>query len=120
MTNVTTRQIGNSGEDLACAFLKKQGYQILKRNFTIRGGEIDIIAKDGEILVFVEVKARYSKEFGLAREAITPWKLKALQKSALFYIIQTKWGDKPYRFDLVAIDFDEKRYPQIELLKNIC
>lgn len=114
----TTRQAGDSGEDLACKFLKKNGYKILKRNFNIRGGEIDVIAMDGQSLVFIEVKTRYGKEYGYAREAVTPWKLKYLQKAALFYIVKTKWGGKPYRFDLVAIDYEDSK-PSIELLKNI-
>lgn len=113
-----TRFIGNKAEDLACNYLKKLGFRILKRNFYIRGGEIDIIAKDKDILVFIEVKARYSHKFGLPIESITPWKLKALQKSALFYIQDINWGNKPYRFDALTIDFLEEK-PQIELIKNI-
>ncbi len=114
----STRQIGNLGEDLACKILKQHGYKIMARNFTIRGGEIDIIARDKEILVFVEVKTRYGNEFGYAREAVTPWKLHYLKKAALFYITQTNWGERPYRFDLVAIDYQDGQ-PVIELLKNI-
>src|SRR5688572_12898222 len=95
----STRSIGGRAEDLACNYLKKQGYKIVATNFLIRGGEIDIVAKDGESLVFVEVKARFNGQFGSAREAITPWKLKAMQKCALFYIQNIKWGDRPYRFD---------------------
>ena len=114
----TSRQVGNNGEDLACKFLKKNGYQILERNFVIRGGEIDVIAHDGKSLVFVEVKTRYGNEFGVAREAVTPWKLQFLQRAALFYLSRNKLGDKPYRFDLVAIDFQNNE-PQIELIKNI-
>ena len=111
---------GNYGEQLACEYLKKQGYKILDRNYRIRGGEIDIVALDGEYLVFVEVKARWSHEFGLPIEAITPWKIKALLKSAAFYCLKIKWGDKPYRIDLVSIDFaNSKDNPEIELLKNI-
>src|SRR5688572_24696728 len=80
------KNFGNIGEDLACNYLLKLGYKIIGRNFRIRGGEIDIVASDKEILVFVEVKARFNHKFGLPIESITPWKLKALQKSALFYI----------------------------------
>src|SRR5258708_4045983 len=116
---MSTRIVGNKGEDLACKYLQGQGYKILKRNFTIRGGEIDVIARQKETLVFVEVKTRFGSQFGYAREAITPWKLKFLQKAALFYITQTKWGEKPYRFDLVAIDYDQSNTPQMELVKNI-
>ena len=88
------RTIGNYGEELACQYLKKQGYKILERNYRIRGGEIDIVARDQDYLVFVEVKARYSHEYGLPSESITPWKIKALLKTALFYIQKIKWGDR--------------------------
>ncbi len=120
-------QTGNYGETLACDFLKKQGYQILERNYRIRGGEIDIVAKDKDYLVFVEVKTRYSHEYGLPVESITPWKIKALLKTALFYIQKINWGDGPYRLDLVSVDFadpdstgaDDPEKPKIELIKDI-
>ncbi|MBI2022648.1 YraN family protein [Candidatus Daviesbacteria bacterium] len=111
---------GNKGEDLACQYLQNLGYKILKRNFLIRGGEIDIVARDADVLVFVEVKARYSHEYGLPIESITHWKLKALQKTALFYIQKINWGNRPYRFDLISIDYaNSKDNPEIELIKNI-
>lgn len=118
---------GNYGEDLACEYLKKQGFQVIERNYLIRGGEIDIVAKDGEYLVFVEVKTRWSHEYGLPSEAITPWKIKSLLKTAQFYILKIGWGDGPYRLDFVSVDFadpdsigaDDKKNPRIELIKNI-
>jgi putative endonuclease len=117
---LSSRQVGNNAEDLAESFLKGNGFKILSRNFTIRGGEIDIIAREDENLVFVEVKARYNHKFGLPIESITPWKLKALQKSALFYIQKVNWGNRPYRFDLVSIDYaDSISEPAIELVRNI-
>ena len=64
------RAIGNLGEDYAVKILKKNKYSILERNFTIRGGEIDIIAKDGEYLVFVEVKMRKTTDFGRPSEFV--------------------------------------------------
>lgn len=117
---MTTTNTGNQGETLACEYLRSLGYTIQERNFRIRGGEIDIIAFDNEDLVFVEVKTRYSHDFGLPIESITPWKIKFLLKSALFYIQKIKWGDKPYRLDAVCIDYAEDRTnPKIELIKNI-
>jgi putative endonuclease len=116
---VTTVKIGNQGEELACNYLRKLGYRILKRNFRIRGGEIDIVAKEGQILAFVEVKTRYSHNFGLPIESITPWKLLALQKTALFYIEKIGWGDKEYRFDVVSVDFTDGGQLKIEIYKNI-
>ena len=111
---------GNYGEDLAVNYLKGLGYKILERNFRIRGGEIDIVARDGEYLVFVEVKARWSHEYGLPVESITPWKIRALIKTASFYCVKINWKDGPYRIDLVSIDFAENREnPKIELIRNI-
>lgn len=109
---------GNQGETLACNYLKKQGYKIIERNFRIRGGEIDIIAQDQDYLVFVEVKTRYSYDYGLPIESITPWKIKFLLKTAKFYLQKINYGDKPYRLDFVAVDFTGYK-PTIELLKNI-
>lgn len=114
------KSAGDRGESLACEYLKKVGYDILERNYRIRGGEIDIIAKDQEYLVFVEVKTRSSHEFGLPAEAITSWKIKHLLKTAQFYLQKIKWGDKPYRLDFISIDFaNSKNNPEIELIKNI-
>lgn len=117
---MATVNIGNKGEDLAVEFLKKNGYKILERNFRIRGGEIDIITKDEEYLVFVEVKARYSHKYGLPIESVTPWKIKYLLKTAKFYLQKIKWGNGPYRLDVVTIDYVESREnPLIELIKNV-
>lgn len=113
-------QTGSLGEKLACQYLQKLGYKILERNYRIRGGEVDIVAKDGEYLVFVEVKTRYSHEYGLPSESITPFKIKALLRSARFYIQKIKWGDKGYRLDFISVDFaDNKDNPKLELIKNI-
>lgn len=117
---MSTQITGNYGEDLAAKYLKKLGYKILERNYRIRGGEIDIVARDGPTLVFVEVKTRYSHEFGLPSESMTFWKIKALLKTAKFYIQKIKWGDKEYRLDFVSVDFsDNPEEPRIELIKNI-
>lgn len=117
---MSTKQTGNLGEDIACQYLKKHGYKILERNFRIRGGEIDIVCKDGEYLAFVEVKTRYSHEYGLPIESMTSWKIKALLKTALFYVRKINWEDKGYRLDLVTVDFaNDPEKPEIELIKDI-
>ncbi len=114
------KQTGNLGEELACQYLKKQGYKILERNYLIRGGEIDIVCREKDYLVFVEVKTRYSHEYGLPAEAITPWKIKSLLKTALFYIQKTGWGERGYRLDLVSVDFaDDRESPKLDLIKDI-
>lgn len=117
---MTKLQVGNHGENLACEYLKKLGYKILERNYRIRGGEIDIVARDKDTLVFVEVKTRWSHEFGLPVESMTPWKIKALLKPARFYVQKIRWGDKEYRLDFVSVDFaDSRENPKIELIRNI-
>lgn len=117
---MSTRNAGNYGEDLACEYLKKHGYKILERNYRIRGGEIDIVARDGNYLVFVEVKSRWSHEYGPPAESMTPWKIRYLLKTAQFYLNKIGWGNGPYRLDSVSIDFaDDRDNPKIELIKNI-
>lgn len=117
---MTKQQTGNYGEEIACEYLKKQGYKILERNYRIRGGETDIVAKEGVTLVFVEVKTRYSHDYGPPVESMTRWKIKALLKTATFYIQKIGWRDKEYRLDFIGIDFvDSKDNPRIELIKNI-
>lgn len=117
---VSTRSVGNDAEDLATNYLKKLGYKILKRNYTIRGGEIDIIAIDKTELVFIEVKARYSHTFGSPIESITYFKMKSLLKTAAIFANLINWGNKPYRIDLLTIDYDSySDKPEIELIKNI-
>lgn len=116
---MSTLPIGKHGEDVACEYLQENGYKILERNYRIRGGEIDIICKDGDYLVFVEVKTRWSHEYGLPVESITPWKIKHLLKTAQFYLMKIDWGDGPYRLDFISIDYADSEIPKIELIKNI-
>lgn len=117
---MSTVNIGNQGEDIACKYLQKLGYKILERNYRIRGGEIDIVAKDKEYLAFIEVKTRYSHDYGLPAESITSWKIKHLLKTAQFYLQKIQWGDDPYRLDFISIDFaNNPEKPEIELIKNI-
>lgn len=117
----TRKQIsGFKGENLASNFLRKKGYEIIERNFRIKGGEIDIIAKDGDTLVFIEVKARSSMEFGSPLEAITSWKLRSIIKTAQFYKLKNPKLPEAMRIDAVAISLDEyNEVNTIELVKNI-
>jgi len=117
----TNKQIhGAKGEDLAVSFLEKKGYKIIDRNYLMQGGEIDIIALDSDTLVFIEVKARSTEEFGSPLEAITYRKLKTLTRAAQFYKIKHPKLPDALRIDAVAISFD-KNYEinSIELVKNI-
>lgn len=117
---MSNKNLGDNGEHLACQYLQKQGYKILERNYRIRGGEIDIVAKEGNVLVFVEVKTRWSHDYGLPAESMTFWKIKALLKTAKFYVQKITWGEKEYRLDFVGVDFSNSpENPEIELIKNI-
>ena len=119
MFGFNTRKVGYKAEEEAAEYLENRGYQILTKSFTIRGGEIDLVAREKNVLVFVEVKMRSSTAFGSALESITPWKLQALQKTALFYIRRIEWGDRPYRFDLVTMEKNPDGTFEFGLMKNI-
>ncbi len=110
-------QTGNTGETIACDFLKKLGYKIIERNYRIRGGELDIICQDGDDLVFVEVKTRNSHEYGDPAEAVTPHKIRFLIRSVQFYLNKYDLFSHPYRLDAITVDFLENG--KIEHFKNI-
>lgn len=112
--------LGNYGEEVAVKYLQKQGYKILERNFRKGYGEIDIVAKQNETVVFVEVKTRIGEKYGPAVEAITPWKIRALKRSALFYKMLHPELPEALRIDFVAIDLSPAReVRKIELIENI-
>lgn len=96
--------LGKSGEELAVAELRRRGYAILARRYRTRHGEIDIIAEDRGAVVFVEVKARVTGEYGGAAAAVTPLKQRRLTAMAVHYLAIRRWLDRPCRFDVVAID----------------
>jgi putative endonuclease len=108
---------GKTGEDLACRELERRGYVIVARRYRVRGGELDIIARDGATLVFVEVKAREGRAFGGAAEAVTPFKRRRIAHLALDYVTRHHLRECPCRFDVVAIQVDEGR-PTIEVFQN--
>ena len=82
------KESGRNGEDLAVDFLIQKGYRILQRNFRFEHGEIDIVADDRGVLVFVEVKARRTKQFGEPEEAVSIRKRKQIRKTALGYLFR--------------------------------
>ena len=102
------RQIGTAYEDLACEYLENKGIRILKRNYRVRIGEIDIIAKDGEELVFAEVKYRSSREQGGAFYAISKGKQETIRRVAQWYMNQMHIPPDSFcRFDAILIDGTE-------------
>ena len=110
------QQFGETSETAAVRFLKKQGYQILTRNYRTKAGEVDIIAKDGDTIVFVEVKARRTAGYN-PKEAVTKTKQRRISIAALYYLKANRLLNAKARFDVVA--FGVKNAPGgIELVKN--
>lgn len=101
------QDLGQLGEKLACDFLKKKGYEILDQNYRTRCGEIDIVAREGDTLVFVEVKTRTNRMFGLPEEAIDARKQHKLSMTAEHYLAARHLYEKDYRIDSVAVEIDE-------------
>ena len=100
---MNTKSLGNKGEQSAAKYLENKGYEIVICNFRTRYGEIDIIAKDKELLVFVEVKLRRSKSYGTGLEAITPHKVEKIHQVAMEYIQSNYESEPACRFDVIEI-----------------
>ena len=97
------KKLGKVGEVIAYRYLKRRGYTILEKNYKTRMGEIDIVALDGDILAFVEVKMRRSDIYGLPEEAINLKKMRKLQWLAQLYIKHKNLYNRKVRFDVVSI-----------------
>jgi len=98
------RAKGNTAEDLAAAWLERQGYVIAERNVRTDAGEIDVVAREGETLCFVEVKARASDVHGPAIAAVTPSKQRKIVRAASLYLMLRDLRDVPCRFDVLGLD----------------
>lgn len=125
---VNKRQLaGRIGEDAACSFLRRKGYQIIGRNFRLRNGEIDIIALSpstssgkNKILVFVEVKTRLSTDYGTPFEAITHWKMQALIRTAEVYKMTHPKLPDAMRIDAISVMLDaQNQVMDVEHLESI-
>ena len=106
-----SKEVARIGEEFAVQYLKDKGYQILERNYRLRSGEIDVIAKEGRQIVFVEVKTRRTLKFGVPQAAVTLAKQKQISKIALSYLQANNLLDTPCRFDVVAIFLSSKSTP---------
>ena len=113
------KELGNTGEKLARDFLKKKGYKILDSNYRCREGEIDIITRKKDCLVFVEVRTKASTDFGSPEESVTSAKKEKLIASALTYLTEHKDLPESWRIDFVAVELDQKgKAKRIELIEN--
>jgi len=103
---------------MASAYLTECGYRVLERNFSCKAGEIDIIAIQGDTVVFIEVKSRSSVKYGQPSEAVSIPKQRKIVKTALYYMQKNKLLDYMCRFDVIEILFDEENNQQINLIKD--
>lgn len=108
---------GKKGEDAAASFLIKEGYKIVERNFRCPLGEIDIVAVDKGVLVFVEVKTRSSNKFGLPEEAVNRRKQHQMTKAAQLYISRKRLFNSPARFDVVAVILSGEK-KEVRVIRN--
>ncbi len=103
---MNTHALGSENEDIAENYLTAKGYTILERNFHVgKSGEIDIICRDGNILVFVEVKSRRSYEYGTPEDAVTPSKRDTIRRTAQRYVHIHNANNCECRFDVIALDY---------------
>ena len=112
-------RLGTRGENLACRFLKKNGYKILYRNFRGRtGGEIDVVCRDRDTLVFVEVKTRTREDFGRPLDAVNRDKRNRISRGGLAWLRLLDDPDILFRFDVVEVIIAEGADPRLEILRN--
>lgn len=113
------RETGSIGEKLACDFLYRNGYDIIETNFRCREGEIDIVARRADTLVFVEVRTKTGPSFGCPEESITPSKMARLRMAAARYEESHLDMPESWRIDVIAIEMNGKgEASRIELIEN--
>ncbi|MCB1231174.1 MAG: YraN family protein [Verrucomicrobiae bacterium] len=114
------RFIGEYGERLTMKYLRREGMKPLFRNFRApQGGEVDIVCRDGECLVFIEVKTRRSTDFGRPVRAVDRAKQLLITRGAMAWLRELNHPDIVFRFDVVEVVLEEGKPPQIEHLKNV-
>ena len=117
--NNARQMLGRRGELMAAEALRERGYRIVEHNFRCRYGEIDLIAEEQDDLVFVEVKTRRGTAFGLPEEAVTPAKRRKLAEVASYYLDAHNAGDRAWRIDVVAIDFNyDGKFREVRVYPN--
>ncbi len=107
------QHIGKHGEAIAARFLASRGFSVLRKNFITPFGEIDLVAKQAEYIVFVEVKTRISERFGTPLSAITTAKKKHILKNCRYYLARHNLCEAPCRIDVIGINIDAEGQPQV-------
>ncbi len=112
------QRLGRSGEEKVAGYLQKKGYTILVKNYRCKAGEIDIIARDGAELVFIEVKTRSSLRFGFPAESVTPRKQRQISRAAQWYLAEQQLFEVPARFDVIAVLGVDQQNVTIDHINN--
>jgi len=112
------QRLGQSGEETVVRYLEKNGYIILTKNYRCKIGEIDIIARDGADLVFIEVKTRSSLGYGSPAAAVTTRKQRQITRAAQWYLAEQQLFDAPARFDVISVLCGEANLQQIDHIHN--
>jgi putative endonuclease len=118
MLEKNKKETGDRGEQLAVALLKDKNFEIIEQNYRFGHGEIDIIARDKDVLVFVEVKTRKNLEFGPPELAVTKNKQRQIRKIAEMYLVENKITDMDCRMDVIAILLKQNLPPEINHIEN--
>ena len=103
------KRIGRTGEQIAAEYLTQKGYQLLDQNYSTRYGEIDLIALDRDVVVFVEVKTRTSNTYGAPEDSITPTKIEKMQNTALIWLQAHPDVPDDWRMDVIAVFIDQNK-----------
>lgn len=112
--------IGKLGEEIARKYLENKGFEILTQNYRTKYGEIDLVSKDKNELVFIEVRTKTKEDFGMPEETLNRKKIAKLKRNALFYTNRISWKG-PFRLDALCLVLDEKNQPtRIDHYQNIC
>jgi putative endonuclease len=112
------RALGAAGESAAARHLERSGYRIIEANVRCRLGELDLVAVDGTVVVFVEVKGNRGPRFGAPEEMVTPYKQQRLTRLASWYLQRRGWLGRPARFDVVAVDWDGDGAARVRHFRN--
>jgi len=112
------RALGAAGESAAARQLERCGYQIIEANVRCRLGEIDLVAIDAGVVVFVEVKGKRGGRYGAPEDMVTPFKQRRLTRLAAWYLQRRGWLGRPARFDVVAVDWDESGAKSLRHFRN--
>jgi len=111
-------ELGRRGENAAVRYLEERGLRVIVRGFRWRRGEIDVIAGDGETLVFAEVKTRTDREYGPPEESVTKAKRRQIRRVAAAYLAINGLETSPCRFDVLAVEFDDDGRPLVRHLPD--